>query len=78
MYIVSELLLDPQQERTAVATNVVFAQQRFSRPHNVDLNAPSAITYWCRYFKTTPERLGETVRRVGRNPSVVQRALLRG
>jgi hypothetical protein len=45
-------------------------------PHKVDLDKPVAIAYWCRYFRTTPERLLGVVMRAGTNPSIVRRLLL--
>jgi hypothetical protein len=45
-------------------------------PHGIDLQRPPAVAYWCRQFKTTPERLFAAVKTVGSNPSVVRKRLL--
>jgi hypothetical protein len=65
------------ERRLAPAGNVIFAHDRFNPPHNIDLNLPSALAYWCRQFKTTPERLLDAVRAAGTNPSIVRRLLLK-
>src|SRR5262249_55251942 len=44
---------------------------RYSLPHNVNVQEPSALAYWCRHFDTSAERLLAAVKKVGTNPAIV-------
>jgi len=62
-----------ERKRASLPDNkLVFLPNRYSTPHNVNVNDTSAIAYWCRHFDTTAERLLAAVKKVGTNPAIVR------
>jgi hypothetical protein len=53
-------------------TNLTGLGSRVSAPFNVSLREPAAVSYWCRHFNTTPERLFDAVTEVGSNPAIIR------
>jgi len=71
MGMVVELALE--RRRSASPDNkLVYLANRHSMSHNVNVQEPSAIAYWCRHFDTTAERLLAAVKKVGTNPAIVR------
>ena len=65
--------LGAERKRAALPDNkLVYLPNRFSMPHNVNVQEPSGIAYWCRHFDTTAERLLAAVKKVGTNPAIVR------
>ena len=67
---------------SAIANHMLFAREQSPRarvrsswlcqPFKVSLEQPAALMYWCRHFQTTPERLRDSVMKVGANPDIIR------